>query len=243
MDHAAVLLGARRPLLVQPHYDDNDIGAAGTVRRWVLAGADVTYVSVTDDVAGVLDPHLDDDDARTVLRAEQARAGALLGVARQVRLDWPDAGGLEHVALRDQVIDLIRDVQPDLVCTVDPWLPDEAHQDHVRTGLAVAEAALLAGLPRVRRSTGDRAWSVSHLALYDTAGPNVVIDTSAVQAERHAVLDCYTAQFTPDDLAALHIGLDRYERALATAHAVDGTHGEGWRVRPMAALHIGRPKP
>ena len=52
MDLAAVLLGARRPLLVQPHYDDNDIGAAGTVRHWVLAGADVTYVSVTDDVAG-----------------------------------------------------------------------------------------------------------------------------------------------------------------------------------------------
>lgn len=243
MDFTAVLLGARRPLLVQPHYDDTDIGAAGTVRRWVLDGAEVIYATVTDDVAGVLDPHLDDDAARSVLRAEQDRAGALLGVARQVRLDWPDAGGLEHVALRDQVIDLIRHTRPDLVCTVDPWLPDEAHQDHVRTGLAVAEAALLAGLPRVRRATGDRAWSVSHVALYDTAEPNVVVDTSAVQAERHAVLDCYTAQFTPDDLTALHAGLDRYERALAVAHGVDGTHGEGWRVRPMAALHIGRPRP
>jgi hypothetical protein len=84
---------------------------------------------------------------------------------------------------------------------------------------------------------------VSHLALYDTASQNVVIDTSAVQAERHAVLDCYTAQFTPDDLAALHTGLDRYERSLSVAHGIGGTHGEGWRVRPMAALHIGRPKP
>ena len=243
MDLAAALHSARRPLLVQPHYDDNDIGASGTVRRWVLAGAEVTYVTVTDDVAGLLDPHLPDDAARVVLRAEQDRAGAVLGVARQVRLGWPDAGGLEHIALRDQVIDLIRDIQPDLVCTVDPWLPDEAHQDHVRTGLAVAEAALLAGLPRVRRSSSNRAWSVSHVALYDTADPNVVVDTSTVQTERHAVLDCYTAQFSPDDLAALHTGLDRYERALAVAHALDGTHGEGWRVRPMAALHIGRPKP
>ncbi len=133
---------------------------------------------------------------RRSLRAEQDRAGDLLGVARQVRL-----------------------------------------------GLAVAEAVLLAGLPRVRRSSGERAWSVGHLALYDTASPNVVIETSLVQAERHAVLDCYTAQFTPDDLAALHTGLDRYERALAAAHGIDGTHAEGWRVRPAAALHIGRPKP
>lgn len=230
------ILDARRVLAVQPHYDDNDIGCAGTMTLLVRAGAEVCYVTVTDDLAGVLDPDLDDDVARQQLFDEARRAGAIVGVSRFVDLDWPDAAGLHHSELRDQVIDLIREFRPDLVLTVDPALPDEAHQDHLVTAAAVSEAVLLSGLPRVRSETGDRPYSVERIAYYFTVEPTDTVDTSSVQAERHATLDCYRAQFTDDDLAGLHVALDRHERR----NAGDGaTHGEGFRVVPTSALHVG----
>lgn len=230
------VLCARRVLAVQPHYDDNDIGCAGIIRRLVLAGAEVTYVTVTDDLAGVLDPDLPDDVACAGLLAEQEQAAVVLGVARLVNLGWPDAAGLDHVGLRDQVIALIREHTPDLVLTADPWLAHEAHRDHVVTGLAVSEAVLLSDLPRIHRASAARLWGVDMIGYYDTDDATVVVDTSAVQDERHAVLDCYRLQFAAEALAGLHRTLDRYERSLAPQGA---THGEHLKVLPRSALHIG----
>lgn len=234
------LLGARRVLAVQPHYDDNDIGCGGTLCRLARAGADITYVTVTDDLAGVLDPSMADDEARAGLLAEQRAAAAIVGVARLVGLDWPDAGGLDHVTLRDQVIALIREHRPEAVLTVDPWLHHESHRDHVVAGLAVSEAVLLADLPRVHRPSAQRPWTVPYIAYYGTADGNVTIDTSAVQDARHAALDCYRLQFTDDSLAALHRAVDRHERACAEDGA---THGEWLKVLPRSALHLGVGRP
>jgi LmbE family N-acetylglucosaminyl deacetylase len=234
------ILDARRVLVVQPHYDDNDIGAAGTLTLLARAGAEVCYVTVTDDLAGVLDADLPDEAARRQLFAEAREAGAIVGVSEFVDLDWPDAAGLDRVAVRDQIIDLIRRFRPDLVMTIDPALPDEAHQDHLVTAAAVAEAVLLSSLPRVRPETGADAFGVARIAYYYTVDPTEFIDTSAVQTERHAALDCYRAQFTESDLVGLHAAMDRYERVNATDGRLDGaTHAEVFRVVPTSALHVG----
>lgn len=234
------LRDVRRVLAVQPHYDDNDIGCGGTIRLLALAGAEITYVTVTDDLAGVLDPEMPDDVARAGLVAEQERAARILGVTRLVGLEWPDAGGLDHVRLRDQVVALIREHQPDVVLTVDPWLPHEAHRDHVATGLAVSEAVLLSDLPRLHRPSASRLWAAGHVAYYATADAGVTVGTSSVQAERHAALDCYRLQFDDEALAHLHRVVDRHERRLAPAGA---THGEQLKVLPRAALHLGAGRP
>jgi LmbE family N-acetylglucosaminyl deacetylase len=238
------ILDARRVLAVQPHYDDNDIGAAGTLTLLARSGAEVCYVTVTDDLAGVLDADLPDDAARRQLFDEAREAGAIVGVNEFVDLDWPDAAGLDRVALRDQIIDLIRRFRPDLVMTIDPALPDEAHQDHLITAAAVAEAVLLSSLPRVRPETGADAFGVARIAYYYTVDPTEFVDTSAVQTQRHAALDCYRAQFTDADLVGLHAAMDRYERGNATAGTLDGrldgaTHAEVFRIVPTSALHVG----
>jgi LmbE family N-acetylglucosaminyl deacetylase len=238
------ILDARRVLAVQPHYDDNDIGAAGTLTLLARAGAEVCYVTVTDDLAGVLDADLPEEAARRQLFDEAREAGAIVGVSEFVDLDWPDAAGLDRVALRDQIIDLIRSFRPDLVMTIDPALPDEAHQDHLITAAAVAEAVLLSSLPRVRPETGADAFGVARIAYYYTVDPTEFVDTSAVQTERHAALDCYRAQFSESDLVGLHAAMDRYERSNAADSTLDGTldgatHAEVFRVLPTSALHVG----
>ena len=235
------LLRAKRLLCVQPHYDDNDIGAGGTIARLALAGADVHYLTVTDDLVGVLDRALSDAAARSRLEAEQDRAGRELGVGAQHRLGLPDAGEWSTFALRREVVRHLRLLRPDFVLTVDPWLPYEAHQDHVRTGLAVAEACLLYGLPRF--SSGDSAldaefepFRLRGLAFYFSAAANTIVDIGPTRAQKHRALDAYTAQLTPQALAALHAALEQKERGWASGRGFD--YGEAFKVLAPGHLHV-----
>jgi N,N'-diacetylchitobiose non-reducing end deacetylase len=226
------LFTAQRVLAVQPHYDDNDIAAGGTLRRLADAGAHIVYLTVTDDLLGVLDPEIDITTATVQLRAEQRAAGAIIGVAEQRWLDWPDAGGFDHVVLRDQIVEAIRATQPDLMITCDPWLRNEAHRDHVGTGLAALEAVLLSALPR-HRALGE-PHAPAAVGLCYANDPNAVIDTTHVQVERHAALDCYRSQFDDHALEALHEAIDRHESSQAPNGA---THGEALRIVGTGTLH------
>ncbi len=235
------LLHTQRLLCVQPHYDDNDIGAGGTIARLARAGAEVHYLTVTDDVVGVLDRRLSDAEARSRLEAEQVRAGLELGVRAQHRLDFPDAGEWSAFALRREVVRHLRLLRPDFVLTVDPWLPYEAHQDHVRTGLAVAEACLLFGLPRFRSGdagldAGFEPFRLRGIAFYFSAGANTVVDIGATRAHKHRALDAYTSQFDPESLASLHAALEHKERAWASGRGFE--YGEAFKVLAPGHLHV-----
>ncbi|MEA3326695.1 MAG: PIG-L family deacetylase, partial [Chloroflexota bacterium] len=138
---------AKRILAVQPHYDDNDIAAGGTLHTLVLNGAELIYLTVTDDLAGVNTPDLSREQAVQRLHENQNRAAALIGVQHQIRLGFPDAGSYDYFLLREKIIDQIRCIKPDFLFTVDPWTPYETHNDHVQTGKAAAEAAILYHLP------------------------------------------------------------------------------------------------
>ncbi len=235
------LLRTRRILCVQPHYDDNDIGAGGTLARLAESGAELHYLTVTDDVVGVLDRELDDAEARSRLAAEQIRAGHELGVRTQQRLDYPDAGEWSRFALRREVVRHLRVLRPDFVLTVDPWLPYEAHQDHVRTGLAVTEACLLFGLPRFASGDAelDAAFAPHRLrgvAFYFSAAPNTFVDIGATRARKHRALDAYTSQFTAEGLSQLHAALEHKERAWASGRGFE--YGEAFKVLAPGHLHV-----
>jgi len=233
------LRAARRLLCIQPHYDDNDIGAGGTLARLAAEGAELVYVTVSDDLLGVLDPDLDDAEAARRLRAEQERAGREIGVSAQVRLGYPDAGRWDEIALRRALVREIRRLRPDFVVSVDPWLPTEAHPDHLRTGRLALEAVLLHGLPRVRSDPQvDAAFSgecVRGVALYFTARPDTWIDVSPTRAAKHRAIDAYVSQLDGASRRRIHAGLEQLERRWGAR--AGGTHGEALRVLHPAHLH------
>lgn len=224
----AELAQARRILCVQPHYDDNDICAGATLAALHAAGAELTYLTVTDDLAGVLDPALSDEQAATRLKAEQLAAGEIIGVRRQLWLGYPDAGDFDYLDLRRQVIRTIRHLRPDFIFTCDPWLPYEAHRDHIRTGLAVAEAAILYNLPRVRSDPQVDAaylpYELGGVVFYMTHAPNIHYDSRTFQHQKEAALRCYQAQFTAQEMKGL----------LASVEAI----GEPLKLLSPQQLHI-----
>jgi N,N'-diacetylchitobiose non-reducing end deacetylase len=232
------LLEARHVLAVQPHYDDNDIAAGGTLAALRDRGARITYATVSDDLAGVLDPELSDALATEQLRREQWEAAAHIGVEAHHWLGHPDAGAWDVFALRSQLIRLMRSLRPDFVLTCDPWLPYEMHPDHVRTGLAVAEAACLQGLPRIRTDPEADAGpphAIRAVAFYWSAAPNTRIGISGSRERKHRALACYRSQLREEDLRTLGVALERQEREWA--RGTPWGHVEAFKVLRPAALH------
>ena len=121
----------------------------GTLALLQQNGAELFYLTATDDLMGVVDQSLSDEDAAQALKRDQFSAGKIIGVKEQFWLGYPDAGEYDYFALRRDFLKYIRMIQPDFVFTADPWLTYEAHRDHIQTGLAAAEAVMLAGLTKI----------------------------------------------------------------------------------------------
>ena len=236
------VLQAKCVLAVQPHYDDNDIAAGGTLAALHKAGAEIVYLTVTDDLIGVIDASLSPAAAAAQLKREQEAAGKIIGVRQHYWLGYPDAGKYDYFKLRAGIIKYIRLVKPDFVFAPDPWLAYEAHRDHIQTGLATAEAAILYGLTRLSSNdpSVDAAY-VGHellgIAFYYTRDPNTVVDISQTREKKEQAVHCYQAQFSPDDMDQLIMVLGFKSRQYAEGRGY--SHAEGLKVLHPTALHCG----
>jgi LmbE family N-acetylglucosaminyl deacetylase len=234
------LMTAKRILAVQPHYDDNDIPAGGTLAALVENGAELFYLTVTDDLVGVIDQSLSDEEMTAQLRKEQDEAGAEIGVTGQYWLGFPDAGRYDYHDVRSGIIRHIRILRPDFIFTCDPWLPYEAHRDHYQTGFAAAEASTLYNFSRLKTDPKVdnvfEPYDLTGVVFYATTHPNTIFDISKTREKKHKALDAYRAQFSETDLAGLHMFLDYKEQEYAKDEPF--SHGEPLKVLRTSHLHV-----
>jgi LmbE family N-acetylglucosaminyl deacetylase len=135
-------------MVIMAHPDDIEFTCAGTVARWVKAGAEVVYVMCTSGEVGIAEPGMTKQKATEIREAEQIAAAEVVGVKDVVFLREPD-GMLENtLALRKRLVREIRRHKPEVVITGDPtivWATATYinHPDH----RAAAGAALDAVFP------------------------------------------------------------------------------------------------
>lgn len=236
------IFSARRILCVQPHYDDNDIAAAGILTQLQQNGAELFYLTVTDDLMGVVDNTLSNEDAAQALTRDQFAAGKIVGVKEQYWLGYPDAGEYDYFAVRRDLLKYIRMLQPDFVFTADPWLTYEAHRDHIQTGLATSEAVMFAGLTKIASSDPivDAAYKghdIRGIVFYYTREPNYIADISSTWESKVASVRCYDAQFTSQEMDQLVMALDAKSKQSASGQEFE--RGEPLKVLHTSALHCG----
>ncbi len=234
------LFEAQRILAVQPHYDDNDIAAGGTLAKLAEAGVEIYYLTVTDDLVGVVDQSLTEEKMLSGLKDDLDRAGEIIGVKGKFWLGYPDAGKYDYFDLRRDIIQYIREIRPDFVMTCDPWMPYEFHNDHIITGKAAAAAANLYDLSRLPTDPSvDRAYEsfeLKGIAFYASAYPNSVIDISEVWSQKKKAVDQYRMQFSSADMELLQKRLEAWARH--TAAAENFTYGESLKVMQPWQLHV-----
>ena len=236
------IFSARRVLCIQPHYDDNDIAAAGIIKQLAENGAEIHYLTVTDDLMGVVDNSLSDTEAAATLKRDQFAAAEIIGVKEQYWLGYPDAGEYNYFDVRRDLLKYLRLVQPDFVFTADPWLTYEGHRDHIQTGLAATEAVMFAGLTKIASSGSeiDAAYpghEIRGVVYYYTREPNYIADLTTTWESKIAAVRCYEAQFEPDDMEQLVMALEMKARQVAQGQ--DFALGEPLKVLHTSALHCG----
>lgn len=236
------IFSAKKILSIQPHYDDNDIGAAGVLTQLAKNGAEIIYLTVTNDLMGVINSSLSDEDATQALRRNQFAAAKIVGVKEQYWLGYPDAGEYSYFDVRRDLLKHIRILKPDFVFTCDPWLTYEGHRDHIQTGLATVEAVMFAGLTKIASSDLEvdstyEGHSINGIAFYFTREPNIIADITTTWDEKVKALRCYEAQFDEDGMEQLVFGLDMKSQQVAQGQGF--TRGEPLKVLHPSAIHCG----
>ena len=142
-------------MVIVAHPDDIEFSCAGTVARWVQAGAEVAYVLCTSGDVGIAEPGMTKAKAAEIREAEQLAAAKVAGVNEVVFLREPD-GMLENTLnLRKRLVREIRRFKPEVVITGDPtvvWARDTYinHPDHrAAAGAAIDAVFPAAGQPNL----------------------------------------------------------------------------------------------
>jgi LmbE family N-acetylglucosaminyl deacetylase len=248
------IFSCTRILAIQAHYDDTDIAVGGLIATLIKNGAEVLYVTVTDDLAGVTDLTLSKETAASRLRGEAEKAADILGVLGIYYLNYPDAGDWSVYQARRDLITVVRQFQPDGVISLDPWLNTEAHADHYKSGFAAVEAAILADVLGVEGTDlqipaqfhGKEKQEIKAVALFNSSHANVFVDIDEVLETKLAAVSQYISQFTDESMAGMLKALPKRSEYFAgighSAHKLNKEvrYAECIKVLSTDALHAAR---
>jgi len=188
----------RAALGIFAHPDDAEFLCGGTVARLCAAGWDVRYVIVTSGDKGTKDPALTPPMLAEMREREQSAAAAVLGVRECVYLRLPDGFVEDDVALRGQIVRLLRRYRPNTVITWDGFRAGFNHRDHRNVGRATYDALY----PAVRDplyypediADGLAAHKVGELLLAGTDKPDYYVDIADVLETKARAIYCHTSQ-------------------------------------------------
>jgi len=131
---------------VAAHPDDLDFGASGTMASFAKNGAAVHYLVITDGSKGSSDTKLSSAELIKIREKEQRNAVKAIGGKSVTFLGYPD-GQLEiTMALKKDIVKVIRTLKPDIVITMDPSMLYSAkrgfinHPDHRAAGQATLDS-------------------------------------------------------------------------------------------------------
>ncbi len=203
------LEGIGRALFIQPHPDDDQIGAGGIMAALVADGTQVYELTVCDDRYANPAYIGTENDCLTERQSEALAAQQVLGVQNAGFLGFADKTHATIDEISDAILPVIRAIRPHAVFTVDPALENESHSDHIKVGQAVKKCIMDApyGFYPSFVDGGLRSdvWQVSILGLYFTDKPNTTIDIGPFHDLKMEAIKCHRSQMSEALLTMLHI--------------------------------------
>lgn len=194
----------RRLLVVAAHPRDADLALAGTVGRWVSEGTRAWLVCCTSGDGRGEDAGADPLALAATREREQREAADIVGYAAVTFLHRPEGALVNDLALREQLVRLVRSVRPDVVATHDPrTLVSEDgfvnHVDHRACGAAAIDAVSPAAanamaFPVLIRSEGLQPHAVDRLCLFWSERANAHLDIGDTLDVKRRALAAHASQ-------------------------------------------------
>ncbi|MFV2063113.1 MAG: PIG-L deacetylase family protein [Chloroflexota bacterium] len=204
-----------RLLVISAHPGDADRAIAGSVAGWVRRGTAAHLVCCTSGDGSADDASSDGLKLAARREAEQRAAAALLGYEAVTFLHRPEGALLNDLALREQLVRVIRSFRPDAIAAPDPtvvFAPDGGvqHVDHREAGMAGVDAADPAAsnamaFPHLVTAEGLQPHRVKDLLLYWPARPQTLVDIAASMDAKLAALGVHLSQPGDADELEQHV--------------------------------------
>ena len=185
-------------MIISPHPDDAEFGAAGSVARWVKEGKKVVYLICTGGEKGTSDLSVNPEDLTLLRRKEQQDAANILGVSEVIFLGYEDQGLEDTPEFRKEIVRYIRLFRPETLITADPYRRYIWHRDHRITGQVVLDAAFPyardhLSYPDLLRE-GLLPHKVKEMLFWGSEHPNYYSDITDTFEQKLAALKCHHSQ-------------------------------------------------
>jgi bacillithiol biosynthesis deacetylase BshB1 len=173
-------------LAVGAHPDDCEMFVGGTLLKMKALGYKTAVCDLTRGEAGTY-------GSANVREDELRKASEMLGLDARVTLDLPDGGVINTGENRLKVIEVIRQLRPELVFSfADKPL---RHPDHYHCGRIVQESCYLAGVRKIKtKSDAYRPAAFIGFPELVFDNPTFVIDITEFFEKRQDIIRCYNTQ-------------------------------------------------
>ncbi len=201
-------------LAVGAHADDMDFTSSGTVAKFAEEGHDCYYLICTDGSRGSEDPSMTHEQLAAIRRQEQIDAGKLLGLKDVFFLDHKDTQLDCNQEVREEIVEIIRKIKPDIVISWDPttvyitqspWGKGSFvnHSDHRACGQAVMDACFPYARDRLtypeHEAAGLSPHHVKELWMVAFENPNHVIDISEQFEKKWQAIAAHVSQVSDSE--------------------------------------------
>ena len=150
-------------LIFEPHPDDVAYNFMGTVIKWLDEGKDLTICTVTKGNNSTFKPSVSMEEIEEVMMEEHQKVHEMLHLDSSsiIQWDYDDLGidpAKDRPELLRKMIQLIREVKPTTVVTIDPKnMENEENPDHRIVAIEGFEAAAMAAYPHVYREDWEKS--------------------------------------------------------------------------------------
>ena len=178
-------------IVMTVHPDDAELGAGGTIAKYVAEGKKVGIIDLTRGELGTR-------GTAETRAAEAARAAEILGVAVRENLELRDGFFQNDEASQLRIIQAIRTYQPEIVITN---ALDDRHPDHGRASKLVNDALFLSGLRRIETQVNGvpqeafRPRLQLQLIQDKYIQPDIIVDITPYWEIKEQSVLAYTTQF------------------------------------------------
>jgi LmbE family N-acetylglucosaminyl deacetylase len=195
--------GPKRILVILAHPDDPEFFCGATIARWAALGHQIHYVLLTRGDKGAPDRSQTPEEISRKREIEQQGAANVLGVKSVRFLDYYDGYLVPDLALRKDVVRVIRQEKPDILVTSDPlnFIGDTHinHPDHRAAGQVVADAVFPAAgnpffFPELMDEEGLAPHSVKEIWMSISMQPNGLMDVTEYWQKKIDALHCHASQ-------------------------------------------------
>lgn len=227
-------------MVMTVHPDDAELGAGGTIAKYVSEGKTVGIIDLTRGELGTR------GTAET--RAEEAAAAArILGVSIRENLGLRDGFFSNEEKSQRIIITTIRKYRPEIVITN---ALDDRHPDHGRASKLVNDALFLSGLRRIETEENGMIQEAFRPRLQlqliqdKYIQPDIILDISAYWDLKEKSILAYKTQFnavTEDDGPQTYISSPDFMdytkgRAQEFGRNIQVAYGEGFTSRKLLGI-------